>query len=222
MRHFIYNVLRWLRHLLYTNKQKRHLLVGGVKSLELKQKFQIDFLQQMKLSTDDYLLDIGCGTLRGGISIIKFLNKKRYFGIDIREKVLIEARKELKEENLEIKEPTITCFSDFGELKMDAKFDVIFAFSVLIHMEDSIVEKCIQFVSKQLSNDGVFYANVNTGETPEGTWLEFPMLTRSLDFYVTIADKYGLNVTDIGDLKSFGHNTNVDAQDRQRMLKFYL
>ncbi|MEP5104253.1 MAG: class I SAM-dependent methyltransferase, partial [Ekhidna sp.] len=95
----------------------------------MKQKFQIDFLKEMGLKPQNTLLDIGCGTLRGGIPIIQFLEEEKYFGIDVREKVIEEAFKELREEKLEHKKPNIEVFSDFKELNYEHSFDIIFAFS---------------------------------------------------------------------------------------------
>jgi cyclopropane fatty-acyl-phospholipid synthase-like methyltransferase len=54
---------------------ERHSLVGPGKLWEMKRAFQIHFLQSVGLTSDQYLLDLGCGTLRGGIPIIKYLER---------------------------------------------------------------------------------------------------------------------------------------------------
>ena len=45
-------------------------------------KLQFDFLKKMGLRSEHYFLDVGCGSLRGGIHFINYLEPSRYFGID--------------------------------------------------------------------------------------------------------------------------------------------
>lgn len=203
-------------------KEKRHRLVGSAKNWKIKRRFQIDFLRKKGLKPDDLFLDIGCGTLRGGIPIIKFLNKGLYHGIDIRENVIAEAKNEVQEEKLNKKEPTVISFNDFDTLSFDKKFDKILAFSVLIHLEDTILNKCLNFVSKHLSKNGVFYANVNYGSNVDAKWLEFPVLFRSYDFYDRIAEQNNMIVEEVGMLQDFGHVTVDKLSDQQMILAFNL
>ncbi|MEQ8325081.1 MAG: class I SAM-dependent methyltransferase [Vicingaceae bacterium] len=208
-----------LRNLFLDAKQKRHALVGAPKYWKLKQQFQYDFLIGHGLKEGSHLLDIGCGTLRGGIPLIKFLDDKNYTGIEVREAALIEGRKELADEGLEYKEPKLICFDDFSELKLDEQFDFILAFSVLFHLEDSIAKKCFEFVGRSLKNEGVFYANVNADSGQNGKWLEFPVMHRDISFYREICQASGLSLKVLGKLKEFGHLTGDDKQDHQVMLE---
>ena len=222
MRKTIYKLKQKIKSILTNDKkEKRHSLVGAAINWKLKQQFQINFLKSQGIKPEDVFLDIGCGTLRGGIPIIEYLDQGNYFGIDIRDNVIKEAKKELKEENLNTKEPTILKFDDFKFLELDSKFDKILAFSVLIHLKDDIVNDCMQFVSKYLkTNESVFYANVNYGDRPDGSWSGFPVVFRSFDFYKNLAKKYGMTVSELGDLKSHGHLSGDKLSDRQMLLAF--
>jgi SAM-dependent methyltransferase len=201
-------------------KERRHSMVGAGKRWKIKQMFQIKFLKDIGLKKEDTFLDIGCGTLRGGIPIIKFLEAKKYYGIDIRKEVIDEAKKELKEENLQNKIGGLELFNQFNELSLNIEFDKIFAFSVLIHMKDDKLDECLNFVSKNLKSTGEFYANVNIGNIKDLGWLEFPVMFKSLEFYEIVAKRNNLKVEVIDELQNLGHVTNDSLSDKQLMLKF--
>lgn len=202
-----------------TKRERRHALVGPAKRWEMKRDFQIQFLKARGLAPEHYFLDIGCGTLRGGIPIIKYLQDHHYVGIDVRAEVLVESQKELHEEGLEEKKPTLLLVTDASQLMLDQRFDYMWAFSVLFHLSDDLLDQNLSFVSKHLSDDGSFYANVNIGENNEGSWQGFPVVWRTIGFYRQQCSKYGLNVTDLGPLKDHGHISSVKRQDNQTMLR---
>ncbi|MBP92715.1 MAG: hypothetical protein CMC55_01210 [Flavobacteriaceae bacterium] len=201
-----------------SQKEKRHSLVGQAHLWKMKQQFQIHFLKSRGLNKTNVFLDIGCGTLRGGIPIITYLDEEKYYGIDVRREVIEEAHQELEQENLTFKKPQILCFSEFSELQFNLKFDVIFAFAVLIHLSDDILNSCLKFVGENLAEQGVFYANVNVIEKHDDDWQGFPVVFRSLEFYKKTADKYGLKIEVISTLRELGHVTNK-LGDEQLMLK---
>jgi len=176
----------------------------------------------MGLQPVHYLLDIGCGTLRGGIPLIRYLQDGHYVGIEVRAKVLDEGRKELREAGLEGKNPTLLLSPDISRFNIDRKFDYIWAFSVLIHMSDTILNDALSFVSRHLSEEGVFYANVIMGDGNEDNWDGFPVVARTLDSYSRACGLNGLAVSDLGPLKPLGHISNVGSHDNQRMLKITL
>lgn len=200
-------------------RKGRHGLVGEVELAEMKRQFQIAFLKSRGLKPADKLLDLGCGTLRGGIPLIQYLDTGNYFGIEVRPGVLVEAKKELRENNLDYKIPTLLEQKDASSYLTDIKFDFIWAFSVLIHMSDDILRNTMEFVSRHLADKGTFFANVNIGEEDNGEWQGFPVVTRLLTFYKQEAARCKLEVEAIGSLKSLGHISKKGRQDQQIMLK---
>lgn len=173
----------------------------------------------MNLKPEHYLLEIGCGTLRGGIPLIDYLHEGHYFGIEVRAEAIDEGRKELREAGLVAKNPKLLLSSDSSKLTLDRKFDYIWSFSVLFHMHDEILNDTLSFVSSNLSEEGVFYANVNIGERKEGNWQGFPVVARTFEFYSQACAMNGLVVSDLGPLKNLGHNSNIEKHDNQRMLR---
>lgn len=221
MKNIIRRIIGRLSRSFYTKAEKRHSLVGQPKLWEMKRDFQIKFLISKGLKPENLFLEIGCGTLRGGIPVINYLNSEKYWGIESRANVLEEAEKEVVDSNMEGKKPTLILPRTMDTQSADLKFDFIWAFSVLIHMSNPILEENIKMISQHLSKDGVFYANVNIGDQEPDNWQGFPVMWRTEEYFEKLANENKLEVEDIGSLKSLGHDSGVVAQDEQRMLKFY-
>lgn len=219
MASFLRGIKNSIKSLARSKEERRHAMVGPAKLWEMKRDFQIQFLKSMGLKPEHYFLDIGCGTLRGGIPLIDYLDAGRYFGLEVREEALEEGRKELSDAGLENKKPELLLCPDITQLSLDQRFDYAWGFSVLIHMSDDILEQTLGFVGGHLSEHGTLYANVNIGDRKEGHWQGFPVVSRTLAFYQEVGTRCGLAVSDIGPLRDHGHVSNVEQQDSQRLLK---
>jgi SAM-dependent methyltransferase len=201
---------------------QRHAKVGPPRLWKINRDFQFQFLIRMGLEPQDYLLDLGCGTLRGGIPIIDYLETSHYVGIDVRQDVLDEARKELEESQLVEKQPTLILVTDISSLNLKQKFDYIWGYVVLIHMEDKILYDSLRFVRHHVQEDACFYASVNVANRPDGSWQGFPVVFRSLGFYEEACARYGLQMKDLGPLEDLGYrDPRKTAPERamHRMLK---
>jgi SAM-dependent methyltransferase len=200
-------------------RARRHQLVGPPEFWKMKRDFQVSFLRAQGLEPRHRLLDIGCGTLRGGIPLIDWLDRGHYYGIEVRPSVLAEGLQELCDAGLEDKCPTLIV-GDIGAIDIPARLDFVWAFSVLIHMTDAIVERTVAFAARQLWPDGVFFANVRTDtQRADGHWQGFPVAARPLAFYDEICARHGLVMQDLGALADLGHESGSATQDAQRMLR---
>jgi cyclopropane fatty-acyl-phospholipid synthase-like methyltransferase len=200
----------------------RHALVGPAQHWRAMRKFQITFLRQQGLKPSDTFLDLGCGTLRGGIPVIEFLDADRYVGLDVREEALAEARAELERYKLTDKHPDLLDSSDFGTLHTDKRFDKAWAFAVLIHMPDEVVTRAFQWVGAHVKPEGVYFADVRLGDRHDAERQEgFPVLvTRPLEFYAELGAAAGFGkVDDLGTIWSLGHRTGMPG-DKRHMLRF--
>lgn len=209
-----------IQNMFRSPKAKRHELVGPAHLWQMKRKFQIDFLVKHGLKPECHFLDMGCGTLRGGIPVIELLEPGHYNGIDVREEALAEARLELAEHKLEHKNPRLVTPDQAREQLETDSIDYAWAFSVLFHLTDEILDHELELIARVLKPDGVFYANVMLGEQEDSSWERFPFRWRTMETYQDMLNKHGLQAESIGDLKSLGHESNNTARgDEQTMLK---
>lgn len=199
---------------------RRHAQVGPPQAWKAKRDFQIAFLRRQGLQPEHRLLDFGCGTLRGGIPLISYLEPGNYVGLDAREEVLPEAREELRTAGLEDRRPLLLVseYPDEAPFPPGILFDRIWAFSVLIHLSDDILERALRMVGERLAQDGEFFANVNLGDRPELTWERFPVVARPLSFYRGAAARHGLSVDTVGTLAALGERSGAGGE--QVMLRF--
>lgn len=200
--------------------ERRHGRVGRADLWRMKRAFQIDFLLRMGLSPGHRLLDLGCGTLRGGLPIVELLSAGNYAGVDLSPEMIEEARREVAEAGLEERYPRLAVVPDLASLDLRATYDFVWAFSVLVHMDDDTLDGALACASRHLAPGGVFYANVNPGDGRLGSWSSFPVVARPLDFYIERAAAAGLVADPVARLRELGHVSGDPIADVQLMLRF--
>lgn len=202
-----------------SSKDHRHHLSGPGRMWESNKEFQIRFLKEVGLEPYHSILDIGCGTLLGGVPVIEYLQEGKYVGIDVREIAISAANESIQEAELEHKNPTLLVSQDLSTFILGRKFDFILAYSVTFHLTDIIVGDLFKFVNRHLSNAGVFYTNVNIIPYKTTKWQGFPSIQRPLWFYKEQGSKHGLHVVDVGSMGELGRVADRDRLNQQRMLK---
>lgn len=174
--------------------------------------FQIDFLRCRGLQPAHSILDIGCGPLRGGIPLVQFLDEGNYTGIDVRAEIVEEAQEQVRRYDLARKAPTVFLSDNFGREKLgQQKFDYVWCFQLFYHLEDHLIDDCLQQISRVLARAGYCYANVNL-TLAEGQWQGFPYVRRPLRFYESLADKHGFRLKDLGQQHEWGYTNKVCGQ----------
>lgn len=194
---------------------ERHGLVGAPDLWKKQREFQIDFLRRQGLLPHHKLVDVGCGTLRGGIPLIDYLDEGSYYGVDGSEAYLEEARREAERHGLIAKRPTLLPTTDFNDIDCDTKFDYAWSFAVLLHLDDETLNASIKWVAEHLKPAGTFLADARVGERidkigPRG----WPGVTRPQAFYESVAEAHGLQIESLGTNASLGHHTGDMADDR--------
>src|SRR3954454_18505863 len=119
----MWRVRRTLRRRFPSRAARRHTLVGPPEVWKEKRAFQIRFLVAQGLEPQTSLVDIGCGTLRGGVPIIEYLDAGGYSGVDVRAEVESEARAELEQHGLAAKRPTLVFGRSLPDTHLGRTFD---------------------------------------------------------------------------------------------------
>jgi SAM-dependent methyltransferase len=142
-------------HRSYVGPAERYDLVGAM---------QFSLLTAIGLREHHTLLDVGCGSLRGGRLFLAYLLPDRYFGIEPN-MYLVEAGidREVGRDVITLKRPTFSDVDDFSMTTFGRTFDFVLAQSILSHAGRAQVERCLQQASEVLEPRGVFAATYMPG-----------------------------------------------------------
>jgi SAM-dependent methyltransferase len=120
-------------------------------------QLQCEFLVDRGLSPDDRLLDVGCGSLRGGEHFMRYLDAGNYHGMDISREA-IDAGRERVPELCDEHGPTLFQNDDlrFTDDALAERYDYALAQSVWTHLREEHIEECLANIGRVL--DGPLYA----------------------------------------------------------------
>jgi SAM-dependent methyltransferase len=130
--------------------------VGGM--WEELGKLQFEFLVGEGLSPEHLLLDIGCGSLRGGVHFIRYLEPGHYVGVEQSPELLAAGRSELERAGIIGKRPTLVADATFSFGELDQSFDFALAQSVFTHLTFNAILRCVAEAGRVLRPDGRFFA----------------------------------------------------------------
>lgn len=129
---------------------------------------QFEYLRRDGLRPDHDLLDLGCGTLRGGRHFIRYLDAGRYTGLDISPEALAYAAGLVEAEGLSAKRPRLL-LGAVDHLRLvevgAAGFDAVLAQSVFTHLPEPLIDECFANLGRVMKDDARFYFTF--AESPE-------------------------------------------------------
>ena len=129
-------------------------------------RVQFEHLKYWGLVENHYLLDIGCGSLRGGRFAIRILEPGHYYGIDPNQWLIDEGIKhELGTELLRTKRPVFRNDADFNFSAFDCKFDFLMAQSIFSHTTQAQMRTIFAEAAKVMRGEGIFLATYIPGDT---------------------------------------------------------
>lgn len=136
---------------------------------------QLDYLRSQGLRPTDRLLDIGCGSLRGGIHLARYLETGNYYGFDSNESLIKAAVvKEIPEAGIGDRLPAANLkVSARFDCDFGVRFDVALAVSVFTHLPLNHVQLCLFRLAQVMTPGGRFYATFFA--PPAGTPFDRPV-----------------------------------------------
>jgi SAM-dependent methyltransferase len=165
---------------------KHRELVGGLWD-EVGPR-QLEFLVARGLRPGMRMLDLGCGCLRGGIHLVRFLDRGNYYGIDVNASLLAAGRRELEEAGLGDRLPSGNLLRNDGLEggRFGVDFDVVLAHSLFTHLPAAWLRRYLSEAVGHVPAGGRVF--VTYFEWPEG-WPAGEPLRHEPGGIVTFADR---------------------------------
>jgi len=169
--------------------------VGPPEKYDLMSATQFGLLTFLGLREHHYLLDIGCGSLRGGKILIPYLLPERYFGIEPEEWLIEEGiTNEIGRDILQIKRPVFSYDRSFNLTQFHQKFDFILAQSIFSHASQQQIRKCLSEAKQVMITTSIFAATFVKGEKDYigDEWVYPDSVTYTLKHMSRLAEEQGL------------------------------
>lgn len=169
--------------------------VGPPEKYDLASAGQFSLLTALGLREEHTLLDIGCGSLRGGRLLIAYLKPGKYFGIEPEQWLIDQGiETELGKDLVRLKQPSFSNDVNFTLTTFGRKFDYMLAQSIFSHATQAQIRRCLSQVKLALEPTGVFAATFFPGETNyEGTeWVYPGCVYYTFEYFSKLAADEGL------------------------------
>jgi SAM-dependent methyltransferase len=169
--------------------------VGPPEKYDLASAGQFSLLTALGLREDHTLLDIGCGSLRGGRLFVPYLKPGNYFGIEPEQWLIDQGiDTELGRDLVRLKQPSFNNDTNFTLTSFGRKFDYMLAQSIFSHATQPQIRRCLSEAKKALEPTGIFAATFFPGETNyEGTeWVYPGCVYYTLEYFSKLVADEGL------------------------------
>lgn len=142
--------------------EHRGIFLGGpLRKFELVGRNQLSILLRSGLNFDSNVLDVGCGCLRAGYWLMRFLEPGHYFGIEPNVKML-EAGQEIivGPEVIEARAPRFDHNSDFDFQVFGERMDFIIARSIWTHASPEQINRMLDEFVAVTGDNGTFLTSI--------------------------------------------------------------
>ena len=121
-------------------------------------KIHFNYLKEQGLQPHHKFLDVGCGALRTGSTVIPYLQKGNYYGLD-RMPELIEygLNEVLQKEMVFDKSPNISVNEHFDFSFVNCKVDYVWCQSLMSHLNEYDIKTCLNNIKNVCHSDTQIY-----------------------------------------------------------------
>lgn len=128
-----------------------------IAGFEASGREQLHYLLRAGLNPNSKLVDLGCGVLRAGYWIIRFLGPGGYCGIEPhQERLRIGMESILEPGTLDLKRPRFDGNSDFDTSVFAEKFDFFLAYSIWTHASKAQIAIMLDAFLRDSCDRGIF------------------------------------------------------------------
>jgi hypothetical protein len=156
---------------------------------------QYNYLVKYGLEPTYAMLNIDCGTLRGGRHFIRYLDPERYTGMDISVEAIAFGNWLVEKEGLIDKRPTLLVNQNrdlrFGEFA-GRQFDYLLAQSVFTHLPAENIEECFAHVGGVMRASTAFFFTLREGREARRTGKKG--FVYPFDFFEKLTTRHGFAV----------------------------
>jgi SAM-dependent methyltransferase len=122
-------------------------------------QLQFDYLVSQGLRPEHKMLDVGCGSMRGGRHFVEYLAPGNYYGLDIDTALLRAGQRELAKAGVADRGAHLLADDAFRFGRFGETFDYAWALSVFTHLPFNAIVRCLGEVERVLKPGGRFYAS---------------------------------------------------------------
>lgn len=142
---------------------------GPVESFGDIGQYTLDSLEQSGMNPDSMVLDVGCGALRLGYWLVRYLNPDRYFGLEPVQKYVDAGLKHaIGPEMAAEKRPRFDHNKNFDFSPFGVKFNFVVARSIFSHASPAMVCRALDSFRDNAAPNGVMLASYKTTIKADG------------------------------------------------------
>jgi hypothetical protein len=139
--------------------------VGPAEFYDLAAAGQFNLLTLLGLREEHHLLDIGCGSLRGGRLFLTYLSPGHYYGIEPNRWLVQQGlRKEVGRSMGRLKRPHFSYDDSFTLTTFGRQFDFIVAQSIFSHAAAVQIRRCLSEAKQVMHTESLFLATFLEGD----------------------------------------------------------
>ena len=169
-------------------------------SWEKMGKLQFDYLTELGMKPHHRMLDVGCGTLRGGRHAIRYLDNANYTGMDLSPKAIEYGRQLVEKEGLSYKRPRllVSANQDLKFREFDGEvFDFLLAQSVFTDLMPEHIEQCFRHIVRIMDVGSIF--SFTYRRAPVYGQIGHEIFDYPWSFFTSLAQKVGVTLEDCSD-----------------------